>query len=65
MKETQSCYPGTWALRLILVTDPSSSGKQDWWMHVMALLLYLFHLTFEPSGASTRPSNRSVRPSDS
>ena len=37
MKETQSCYPGTWALRLILVTDPSSSGKQDWWMHVMAL----------------------------
>ena len=31
MKETQSCYPGTWALRLILVTDPSSSVKQDWW----------------------------------
>ena len=44
MKETQSCYPGTWALRLILVTDPSSSGKQDWWMHVMALLLFPFHL---------------------
>ena len=45
MKETQSCYPGTWALRLILVTDPSSSGKQDWWMHVMALLLCSFLLS--------------------
>ncbi len=30
VEEKQSCYPGTWALRLILVTDPSSSVKQDW-----------------------------------